>query len=74
MLRPGNVHSADRWKELLEPIVARYERKTVRQYFRGSKLRSELQTFQKRRRWRRVTPHSNRLAPSGNTTSQKWIS
>ena len=35
MLRPGNVHSADRWKELLEPIVARYERKTVRQYFRG---------------------------------------
>ena len=35
MLRPGNVHSADRWKELLEPIVARYERKTVRKYFRG---------------------------------------
>ena len=35
LLRPGNVHSADRWKELLEPIVARYERKTVRQYFRG---------------------------------------
>ena len=35
LLRPGNVHSADRWKEMLEPIVARYERKTVRQYFRG---------------------------------------
>ena len=35
MLRPGNVHSADRWKEMLEPIVARYERKTVRKYFRG---------------------------------------
>ena len=35
LLRPGNVHSADRWKELLEPIVARYERKTVRTYFRG---------------------------------------
>ena len=35
MLRPGNVHSADRWKELLEPIVARYETKTVRKYFRG---------------------------------------
>ncbi len=28
MLRPGNVHSADRWKELLEPIVTRYEKKT----------------------------------------------
>ena len=35
MLRPGNVHSADRWKERLEPIVARYEKKTVRKYFRG---------------------------------------
>ena len=35
MLRPGKVHSADRWKEMLEPIVARYERKTVRKYFRG---------------------------------------
>ena len=35
MLRPGNVHSADGWKELLEPIVARYENKEVRKYFRG---------------------------------------
>ena len=35
MLRPGNVHSADRWKEMLEPIVARYEKKKVRKYFRG---------------------------------------
>ena len=31
----GNVHSADGWKELLEPIVARYENKEVRKYFRG---------------------------------------
>jgi len=30
MLRQGNVHSADRWKELLEPIVRRYENKKVR--------------------------------------------
>ncbi|MDA2931366.1 IS1380 family transposase, partial [Acidobacteria bacterium AH-259-O06] len=36
MLRPGNVHSrADRWKELLEPIVARYEKKRIRKYFRA---------------------------------------
>ena len=35
MLRPGNVHSADRWKELLEPIVRWYENKKVRKYFRG---------------------------------------
>jgi hypothetical protein len=35
MLRPGNVHSADRWKELLEPVVRRYENKKVRKYFRA---------------------------------------
>lgn len=35
MRRPGNVHSADRWKELLEPIVRRYKNKKVRKYFRG---------------------------------------
>jgi hypothetical protein len=35
MLRPGNVHSADRWKELLEPIIQRYENKKVRKYFRA---------------------------------------
>jgi hypothetical protein len=35
MLRPGNVHSADRWKEVLEPIVKRYENKKIRKYFRG---------------------------------------
>jgi hypothetical protein len=35
MLRPGNVHSADRWKELLEPIIRRYENKKARKYFRG---------------------------------------
>ncbi|MFC1544945.1 IS1380 family transposase [Gemmatimonadota bacterium] len=35
MLRPGNVHSAERWREVLEPIVQRYEHKKIRQYFRG---------------------------------------
>ena len=35
MLRPGNVHSADNWREVLEPILARYERTGVRRYFRA---------------------------------------
>jgi hypothetical protein len=35
MLRPGNVHSADCWKELLEPIIRRYEKEKIRKYFRG---------------------------------------
>ena len=35
MLRPGNVHSADRWEEVMEPIVHRYKHKKIRRYFRG---------------------------------------
>ena len=34
-LRPGNVHSAHEWREVLEPIMTRYEKTGVRRYFRG---------------------------------------
>ena len=35
VLRPGNVHSADGWREVLEPVVARYRHTMKRRYFRG---------------------------------------
>ena len=35
MVRPGNVHSAHDWRQVLEPILARYERTGVRRYFRA---------------------------------------
>ena len=34
-LRPGNVHSADDWQELLEPVVKGYRKKGLRLVFRG---------------------------------------
>ena len=34
-LRPGNVHSADGWREVLAPVVRRYKKRKVRLYFRG---------------------------------------
>jgi hypothetical protein len=34
-LRPGNVHSADGGREILEPVVSRYRGKGTRLYFRG---------------------------------------
>jgi hypothetical protein len=34
-LRPGNVHSADGWKDVLVPVVARYRGKFKRRYFRA---------------------------------------
>ena len=35
LLREGNVHSADRWEEVLEPVVARYREQQIRRLFRG---------------------------------------
>jgi hypothetical protein len=34
-LRPGSVHSADGWRDVLEPVIARYRHKVKRRYFRG---------------------------------------
>ncbi len=34
-LRPGHVHSAEGWRELLVPVVARYKDRTSRRYFRA---------------------------------------
>ena len=36
MLREGNVHGAKRWRELLEPVVARYRQASIPRYFRGA--------------------------------------
>ena len=35
VLRSGNVHSADGWRALLEPVIARYRGSVKRLYFRG---------------------------------------
>jgi len=34
-LRPGNVHSAEGWRGVLEPVIARYRATVKRCYFRG---------------------------------------
>jgi hypothetical protein len=34
-LRPGNVHSADGWEDVLLPVVERYREQGIRRYFRG---------------------------------------
>ena len=34
-LRPGNVHSAHGWRDVLEPVVTRYRGKQLRRFFRG---------------------------------------
>src|SRR3954452_21497846 len=34
-LRPGNVHSADEWRSVLAPVIARYRERGCALYFRG---------------------------------------
>ena len=34
-LRPGNVHSAEGWRAVLEPVIARYRERGLDLYFRG---------------------------------------
>src|SRR3954454_8031621 len=34
-LRPGNAHSAEGWREVLGPVVARYRTTMKRRYFRA---------------------------------------
>jgi hypothetical protein len=35
LLRPGNVHSAEDWRDVLEPVIARYRGRGLVLYFRG---------------------------------------
>ena len=35
LLRPGNVHSAEDWRLVLEPVIARYRERGIDLYFRA---------------------------------------
>ena len=45
VLRPSNVHSADGWRDVLEPVVVRYKDKDLRRYFRGDAAFSSPQVY-----------------------------
>lgn len=42
-LRPGNVHSADGWRALLKPVIARYQGVVKHFYFRGDAAFADLE-------------------------------
>jgi len=44
-LRPGNVHSADGWRRVLEPVVERYQDRKLRRYFRGDAAFASPKTY-----------------------------
>ena len=45
-LRPGNVHSADGWREVLEPVVDRYRDRKLRRYFRADAAFASPEVYQ----------------------------
>jgi hypothetical protein len=45
-LRPGNVHSADGWRAVLEPVIARYRGTVKRLYFRGDAAFANPETYE----------------------------
>ena len=46
MLRPGHVHSAHDWKDLLEPVVARYRDGGLRTYLRADAAFARPEVYQ----------------------------
>jgi hypothetical protein len=44
-LRSGNVHSADGWRAVLEPVVARYRGTVKRRYFRADAAFANPETY-----------------------------
>ena len=45
-LRAGNVHSADGWDDVLKPVVARYQGKVSRIYFRADAASAMPEVYQ----------------------------
>ena len=46
VLRPGNVHSADGWREFLEPIVKKYREMDKKLYLRGDAAFASQDTYE----------------------------
>ena len=46
LLRKGNVHRADDWRSVLDPVVARYRDKAIRTFFRGDAAFAKLGIYE----------------------------
>ena len=46
VLRPGNVHSAEGWRSVLEPVIARYRERGLPLWFRGDAAFAKPELYQ----------------------------
>jgi Transposase DDE domain group 1 len=73
-LRPGNVHSADGWKEVLYPVVARYRGKVSRIYFRADAGFANPEVYEfPRRRLHRHQPVASGRQGRKPAPCEQWI-
>ena len=71
-LRPGNVHSADGWRNVLEPVVMRYKERKVRLYFPWRcrlRLTGDIRISRSRGITLRHPPQSERDSPAEHCPS-----
>ena len=75
-LRSGNVHSAHGWKDVLEPVVARYRGKFKRRYFRADAAfaNPEVYEFQEAEGYKYAIrlPANQILQQRGPTFTFRW--
>ena len=74
MLRAGNVHSAHRWRDVLDPILSRYGATGVRRYFRADAAFAKLDIYEYLEERRRPstllqTPRATRCCNTGDRPS-----
>ena len=67
MLRAGNVHSAHRWRDVLDPILSRYG--GVRRYFRADAAFAKPDIYETWRSGESSTPYGCRATKCCNTRS-----
>ena len=71
-LRPGNVHSADGWRNVLEPVVMRYKERKVRLYLSWRcrlRLTGDIRISRSRGITLRHPPQSERDSPAEHCPS-----
>ena len=59
-LRPGNVHSAEGWREVLEPVIARYRERRLLLWFLVIGVFAKPELYELRRRRGSATPSACR--------------
>jgi hypothetical protein len=68
-LRSGNVHGADGWRDILEPVVERCRERNLRRYFRGDAAFASPDIYE----FLEAEDYRYAIRPKANTVLQKCI-